>query len=84
MTEQSKTDVPSTTSEPGYAGSHVQQQPLHGGEYPNQAGQVDRPTEDDLLNGGSGETESPTDPPNQGALPDADPDLLQGGSGKPG
>ncbi len=38
---------------------------------------------DDLLNGGSGVTESPADPVNQGADPEADPDLLHGGSGEP-
>jgi hypothetical protein len=37
----------------------------------------------DLLNGGSGQTSSPTDPPNQGADPTPDDDLLHGGSGEP-
>ena len=37
----------------------------------------------DLLNGGSGQTTSPTDPPNQGADPTPDDDLLHGGSGEP-
>ncbi|MEO8437114.1 MAG: hypothetical protein ABI562_01555, partial [Chloroflexota bacterium] len=65
MTDRPTTKIPSTQSDPGYAGSQV------------------RP-EDDLLNGGSGETESPVDPPNQGADPDADPDLLHGGTGELG
>jgi hypothetical protein len=38
----------------------------------------------DLLNAGSGPTTSPTDPPNQGADPDAGGDLLHGGSGETG
>jgi hypothetical protein len=37
----------------------------------------------DLLNGGSGQTTSTDDPPNQGANPAADDDLLNGGSGEP-
>jgi hypothetical protein len=37
----------------------------------------------DLLNGGSGQTSSPTDPPNQGADPTPDDDLLHGGTGEP-
>ena len=37
----------------------------------------------DLLNGGSGQTSSPNDPPNQGADPTPDDDLLHGGTGKP-
>ena len=85
MSEQPKTDVPSTTSEPGYAGSQAQRQPSQDGESPDEAGQVDAAMDrDDLLNGGSGVTDSPVDPPNQGADPDADRDLLHGGSGEPG
>ncbi len=37
----------------------------------------------DLLKGGSGQTSSPTEPPNQGAEPTPDDDLLHGGSGEP-
>jgi hypothetical protein len=37
----------------------------------------------DLLNGGSGQTSSPNDPPNQGADPTPDDDLLHGGTGEP-
>ena len=37
----------------------------------------------DLLNGGTGQTSSPNDPPNQGAEPTPDDDLLHGGTGKP-
>ena len=36
----------------------------------------------DLLNGGSGQTSSPNDPPNQGADPSPDDDLLHGGTGE--
>ncbi len=84
MTDQPNTNnVPSTTGEPGYAGSDVQRQPSQGHEYPDQAGQVD-PAGEDLLNGGSGATDSAIDPPNQGADPDADRDLLRGGVGEAG
>jgi hypothetical protein len=37
----------------------------------------------DLLNGGSGQTASPNEPPNQGSDPAVDDDLLHGGSGEP-
>jgi hypothetical protein len=36
----------------------------------------------DLLNGGSGETTSPDEPPNQGADRPLDDDLLHGGTGE--
>ena len=50
------------------------------------AGALEPEMGDDMLNGGSGETDDPDDPPNQGADPRATRDVLHGGSGdsKPG